>query len=150
MPGDEARLVGHSAAHYSGLARTGDHHRNLRPDRTLFLGEDMARVQGAPSGEHHLPRRFVLPGTALVRAVVVCLNKPRPFPAMNPDPLAPFFDQLPGLVLRQTLSLLWQLCTSWPGVCLLLVLTVKWLHGVYHNFLRQVERADRPSRRRRW
>lgn len=69
---------------------------------------------------------------------------------MNNDPLTTVLDQLPGLVLRQTLSLLWQLFTSWPGICLLLLLAAKWLHGTYRGFLRQVERADRLSRRRRW
>ena len=68
---------------------------------------------------------------------------------MNNDPLSTIFGQLPGLVLRQTASLFWQLFTSWPGICLLLLLAVKWLHDCYQSFLRQVERADRPSRRRR-
>lgn len=58
-------------------------------------------------------------------------------------------DQLPGLMLREGFGLLWALLTSWPGICLLLLLAAKWLHNLYRGFLRQIERADRPHNWRR-
>ena len=70
---------------------------------------------------------------------------------MNNDPLTAMLEQLPGVMLREGLTLLWTLLTSWQGACLLLLLAVKWLHDLYQGFLRQVERLDRPrGGRRHW
>ena len=65
------------------------------------------------------------------------------------DPVRQMMENLPTMLLNSTVHFLFVFFTSWPGLVLVLLLVANCFSAKYQQLMRQIERMDRP-RRRRW